>query len=344
MRVVRIDNARRLKIFHENVPAFRADEVLLDIKAVGVCGSDLHRFRGVTFDQEENKGLILGHEFSAIVEDTGKSVQNVQPGDRVAVEPAIHCGTCEWCIKGYYNLCENIKFCGVPPQDGALREKMVWPAHLVYKLLPSLNFDDGVLLEPMAICLYAVDLSPIKPGQTAAVLGAGPIGLGIVHLLKRTAGCRTVFATEKIPARCDMAAQLGADVIINASDENAVDAIMDHTNGRGVDVVFEAAGESETFEQSIELCTLGGHVLFIGIPEDDRMPFSAASARRKGVTMRLVRRSLLTVPRCMQLMDSGIIDVRSMVTHHFSLDHVQKAFKLVDHYQDGVVKAIIGPE
>ncbi len=343
MRVVRIDSSRTLKLFNEHTPSIQADDVLLDIKAVGVCGSDLHRFRGISFEQEDNKGLVLGHEFSAVVEETGAHVQNVQPGDKVAVEPAVHCGTCEWCIKGYYNLCENIKFCGVPPQDGALREKMVWPAHLVYKLLPSLNFDDGVLLEPLAICLHAIDLSHIKPGQTAAVLGAGPMGLGIIHLLKRTTGCRSVYATEKIPARCDMAAQLGADRVLDASKENVINAIMDHTRGRGVDVVFEAAGAADTFEQSVELCAPGGHVLFIGIPEDDRMPFSAAPARRKGLTMRLVRRSLLTVPRCMHLMDTGIFNVRPMVTHHFSLDQVQKAFELVDNYQDGVIKAVIEP-
>lgn len=343
MQLVRLENHRTLKLCQEPTPGVQAGQVLLKIKAVGVCGSDLHRFRDIHFGNEDNQGLVLGHEFSATVAEIGKGVQNVQPGDRVAVEPGIHCGACEWCRKGYYNLCVHIQFCGVPPYDGALRDEMVWPAHLLYKLLPDMTFDDGVMLEPLAICLHAIDLAHVKPGQTAAVLGTGPIGLGTINLLKHTTGCHTIFASEIIPERRTMADKMGADYVLNPKDKNIVETILEQTKGRGVDVVFEAAGEAETFKQSVELCVPGGHVMLIGIPKDDNIPFSAASARRKGLTLRMIRRSLLTVPRCMHLINSGMVNVRSLVTHHFSLKDTQKAFELADSYKDGVIKGVIEP-
>ncbi|MDZ7724726.1 MAG: alcohol dehydrogenase catalytic domain-containing protein [candidate division KSB1 bacterium] len=343
MQSVRLDDNRRLKLYQESTLPVQTGEVRLRINAVGICGSDLHRFRDVTFAGENNKGLVLGHEFSATILEIGKNVDDLQPGDRVAVEPGIHCGACEWCGKGQYNLCVNIKFCGVPPHDGALRDELVWPAHLVYKLLPHMSHDDGVMLEPLAICLHAIDLAHIKPGYTATVLGAGPIGLGTIHLLKQTSGCHTVIASEIIKERLSMAERMGADTLLDAKYTDVVAAVMDQTQGRGVDVVFEAAGQPDTFEQAVEICAPGGRVLLIGIPEDNRIPFSAASARRKGLSLLLVRRSLLTVPRCMQLMNSGLINVRPLVTHHFPLQKAQQAFEWVDRYKDGVIKAVINP-
>ena len=344
MKAVRLLGARNLRIVDEDVPKPASTEVLLKIKAVGVCGSDMHRYRGHIF--EKNDGtcpLILGHEFSAEIAELGSNVRDVSIGDRVAVEAGKHCGECEQCLRGYPNLCSNMQFCGIPPNDGALREYMVWPAPLVYPLPKELSYDDGVMVEVLGICLHAVDLSKFKPGWTAAVLGCGPIGLATIQLLSRSAGAVHVFATDILPYRLEFAQKMGATTVIHAHDNDVTTTIDELTHGRGVDVVFEAAGVADTCRQSVKICTRGGKVMFIGIPTDDITPFATSPARRKGLTLRFVRRSNQTYPRSIELIERGILDLSALVTHHFPLQDTSKAFEIVDKYADGVIKAIVEP-
>ncbi len=341
MKIVRLLGQRQFQIIDEPIPTIKDDQVLLRIKAVGICGSDLHRFRGYSFEHDGNEGMVLGHEFSAVVEKIGSAVTHVNVGDRVAVEAADHCGVCEWCLKGYTNLCPHVRFCGMPGIEGALKEFMAWPAHLLYKLPDSLDFDDGVLAEAMGICLHALDLANSRPGQFAAVLGSGPIGLGVIELLRKVAGISTIFATDIVPDRLDMAQVFGADAVFSPHEENIVERIQEITKGRGVDLVFEAAGVDQTSEQMVEIAAPGSKVMIIGIQESEQIPFSPSLARRKGLTFRFVRRSLNTYERVLDMMDKGIIDVKKMVTHHFPLHESQRAFEMVDRYQDGASKVII---
>ncbi len=341
MHVIRLTDTRVLTLYNEPIPDIAANHALLRIKAVGVCGSDLHRFRGFTFETDTNNGMVLGHEFSAVVEKVGKNVSHIHVGDRVAVEAADHCGECEWCQKGYTNLCPNVRFCGLPGIEGALKEFIAWPAHLLFKLPESLDFDDGVLAEGMGVCLHTLDLSNIRPGQTAAVLGCGPIGLGMIELLKKVAGAATIIATDVVPERLELAKNFGADAVFNPHEDNVVERFLELTKGRGVDCVFEAAGVDETSEQMVHIAAPGGKVMIIGIQESGHIPFSPSPARRKGLTFRFVRRSLNTYERVLSMMDKKIINVKKMVTHHFPLSQSQHAFDLVDNYRDGAAKVII---
>lgn len=341
MKIVRLIKKRKFQVFDESIPQITDEQVLLRIKAVGICGSDLHRFRGVASENESNDRMVLGHEFSAIVDKIGKNVTHVKQGDRVAVEAADFCGECEWCRKGYTNLCPHVRFCGLPGIEGALKAYMAWPAHLLFKLPETLDFDDGVLAEGMGICLHALDLSNSRPGQTAAVLGCGPIGLGMIELLKKVAGASTIIATDIVPERLQLATAFGADVVINANESDVVEQTAELTNGRGVDHVFEAAGVDATSQQMVRIAAPGGNVMIIGIQESGHIPFSPSQARRKGLTFRFVRRSLNTYERVLDMMDKKIIDVRKMITHHFPLEHSQQAFELVDQYRDGAAKVIL---
>lgn len=341
MLVARLVAPRLFQLYDENIPSISEHEALLRIKSVGICGSDLHRFRGHTYGDGSNEGIVLGHEFSAVVEHVGAHVSNVKVGDRVAVEAAFHCGACEWCLKGYTNLCPHVKFCGLPGVEGALREYRAWPAHLLFKLPDSLDFDDGALAEGLGICLHALDLANMRAGFTAAVLGCGPIGLGMIELLRKVAGAGEIFATELVPERLAFAKTFGADVVLNDDKENIVEKMLSATGGRGVDVVFEAAGVEETLHQMVEIAAPGGKVVIIGIPESEQIAFAASPARRKGLTFRFVRRSLNTYSRVLRLMDNGIINVKKMVTHHFPLNKVQRGFDVVDAYQDGAIKVMI---
>lgn len=343
MITVRLTGPRSLLLAEEPIPDIRPDEALLKIEAVGVCGSDLHRYRGITFEDASNFQLILGHEFSATVAKVGAQVRNVQVGDRVAVEAGINCGECEWCLRGHPNLCPQVQFCGTPPVHGALREYMPWPTRLLYKLPDALTFDDGVMVEVAGIAMHAIDLANMRPGQSAAVLGCGPIGLATVHLLRQAVGTTLIVATDILPYRLDYAADKGADLCLNPRKTDVVDQVMRITNGRGVDVVFEAAGVQQTCEQAVQICAPGGKVIFIGIPEDDRTPFATTPARRKGLTFRFCRRSKHTYERTIEMIERAVIDLSDLVTHHFPISRAKDAYDLVEQYQDGVIKAIINP-
>jgi L-iditol 2-dehydrogenase len=344
MLAARLIGPFELSLNEEPTPGIEADEVLLRIEAVGVCGSDLHRYRGVRFpDENPGKPMILGHEFSATVSKCGLLVRNVTEGDRVAVEAGNHCGHCEWCRAGQFNLCPNVKFCAAVQTDGALREFMAWPARLLYKLPPKLTFDDGVLIEVIGIAMHSIHLAHMRPGQTAAVLGSGPVGLATIHLLRKTAGCSFIFATDILPYRLEAGKKVGADVVLNPKQTDVVEQVMEMTQGRGVDVVFEAAGEGQTSKQAVEICTHGGKIILIGIPEDDQTPFSTAAARRNGLTFRFVRRSANTYSRSIALLENSIIDLKGLVTHHFSLPDVNKAFRIANDYQDNAIKVVVNP-
>jgi L-iditol 2-dehydrogenase len=333
-----------LSLNKEPTPEIEADEVLLKIEAVGICGSDLHRYRGVRFpDEDAGKPMILGHEFSATVFKCGPLVRNVTEGDRVAVEAGNHCGHCEWCQAGQFNLCPNVRFCAAAQTEGALREFMAWPARLLYKLPPKLTFDDGVMIEVIGIAMHSIRIANMRPGQTAAVLGSGPVGLATIHLLRKTAGCSFVFATDILPYRLEASRKVGADVALNPKETGVVEQIMQMTHGRGVDVVFEAAGVGQTCKQAIEICTHGGKVILIGLPEDDQTPFSTAAARRNGLTFRFLRRSANTYSRSIALLENSIIDLKGLVTHHFPLNDVKKAFQIANDYQDNAIKVIVNP-
>ncbi|MDZ7372204.1 MAG: alcohol dehydrogenase catalytic domain-containing protein, partial [candidate division KSB1 bacterium] len=343
MRVARLVALRTLELYEEPIPEPAAGEALLRIRAVGICGSDLHRFRGASFGDEDNRGMVLGHEFAATVEKLGEGVDRLQVGDRVAVEAAHHCGECEWCRRGYPNLCPRVRFCGMPDVEGALRDYMVWPAHLLHKLPPNLDYEDGVLAEVFGVALHAVDLAHVRPAMTAAVLGCGPIGLAVLHLLRRLTGVSAVWVSDPVEARREAALRFGADAAFDPQKEDVSTALNRETRGCGVDFIFEAAGVPQTFEQMVDIAAPGGHLIVIGIPEDDRCAFAAGAARRKGLTFRFVRRSLMTYERVLTLMGKGFIDGRSLITHRFSLDRAQEAFQLAEAYADGVIKAVILP-
>ena len=196
------------------------------------------------------------------------------------------------------------------------------------------------MLEPLGVAIHTVDLAHLKAGQTVAVLGAGPIGL-LTAAVARASGAGQVYMTEPLASRRRFALNYVADVTLNPDDTDIVAEIMRLTGGRGVDVAFEAAGAPETPRHAAALARPGGKVIVAGIPSDDTMTFTASITRRKGLTIKLVRRMKHTYPRAIQLAQSGLVDVRSLVTHTFPLERIAKAFEMVAAYDDGVLRAVI---
>jgi L-iditol 2-dehydrogenase len=315
-------------------------EVLLAVTAVGICGSDLHYYReGSLGGLVPDEPLILGHEFAGRVEQVGPGV-TLPVGTRVAVEPGRSCGQCEACVEGHPNLCPAILFCGSPPVDGALRERMLYPASLLFPLPDALSDAEGAALEPLGVGLHALSLVRLAPGGTAAVLGAGPIGL-MLAMLCRAAGAAEVIVTEPVPHRRDAARRLGATAVVDPGAEPVGEAIRRLTGGRGVDVAFEAAGAPDTPAEAAEAVRPGGHVVLVGIPTDDRLALSHAIARRKGLTIRFARRMKHTYHRAMALTSQRIVHLRPLLTHHLPLSDAARAFHLADAYAEGALKVTI---
>jgi L-iditol 2-dehydrogenase len=320
MKSVRLHGTGKLQIHNEPVPVAGVGEKLVHIKSVGVCGSDLHWFsEGSIGDAKLNRPLVLGHEFAGETED----------GQRVAIDPAIPCGYCEFCEIGHPNLCDNLIFAGHGEYDGALREYASFPTRCLFPIPDSLSYADGAMLEPLGVAIHTIDLGKLKAGMTVGVFGCGPIGLLIIQMAKLS-GAANIFATDKLPHRVDAAKRFGADQAYVVEDNSHLSEIGAATQGRGVDVSFEAAGEQDAVDDAFAAVRPGGKVILAGIPDDDRTSFSASVARRKGLTIKLVRRMKHTYPRAIELVSKDLVDVRSIVTHRFSLEESEEAFRVAE--------------
>ena len=341
MRALRLFGPRDLRIVEEPRPHPGAGEVGLRIRAVTVCHSDIHYYKfGRIGDTVSAVPLVLGHEFCGEVVELGDGVDNVAVGDLVAVEPAVSCGTCRYCLEGNPNLCLNLLFAGTPPLDGALREYMTFRSEFLYPLPSTFTADEGAVLEPLGVAIHAWDLAKVRIGETVAVVGCGPIGLLVVQLA-RIGGAERILAIEPLAYRREAAAELGA--IPLSPDDKLTGRIESLTDGHGVDVAIEVAGNLEAQEISARGTKRGGTVVLVGIPPEDKLMLTHHVARRKGLTLKLCRRMKLTYPRAIGLTERRMVDLASLVTHHFSLEEADAAFRLVEDYADGVIKAVIEP-
>jgi L-iditol 2-dehydrogenase len=320
MKSVRLHGTGNLQIHDDPIPVAGDGEKLVRIRSVGVCGSDLHWFaEGSIGDAKLSRPLVLGHEFAGETED----------GQRVAVDPAIPCGHCEFCELGHPNLCDNMIFAGHGVYDGALREYASFPTRCLFPIPDSLSYADGAMLEPLGVAIHTVDLGKLTAGMNVGVFGCGPIGLMIIQMA-RLSGAANIFATDKLPHRVEAAKQFGADQAYLVEDNSQLSEIRAATSGRGVDVSFEAAGAQEAVDDAVAAVRPGGKVILAGIPDDDRTSFSASTARRKGLTIKLVRRMKHTYPRAIELVSKGLIDVSSIVTHSFPLAQADEAFRVAE--------------
>ena len=343
MRAARLHGIRDIKLEDLPRPTPGPDEVLLKVASVSICGSDVHYYlEGRIGSQVVTGPIIMGHEFSAWVAELGPGIEELDVGQLVAVDPAIYCGECEPCQHGHPNLCPNVHFRGTPPIDGVFAEYTVMPAGNCFPLPPGFGPAEGAMLEPLGVAIHSVDLAHLRPGYTVAVLGAGPIGL-LIAAVAKASGASAIYMTEPLAYRRQFALDYIADAALDPY-ENGTDVvaeIMRLTGGRGVDVAFEAAGAPETPQQAAAVARIGGKVIVAGIPADDTMTMNASTVRHKGLTIKLVRRMKHTYPRAIRLVQTGMVDVKSLVTHTFPLERITEAFEMVAAYDDGVLRAII---
>ncbi len=341
MKAMRLTNIGRMELADVPVPELQSEhDVLLKVDVVGVCGSDVHYYEtGRIGDQIVDFPFIVGHECVCTAVEVGNAVTTVKAGDRVVVDPAIFCGQCDQCLAGRENTCRNLKFLGCPGQvAGCLCEYIVMPQQSCF-VVPA-NFDPGlgVLCEPLAIGLYAARLAEGK-AQTSAILGAGPIGLSCL-ICAQAEGIEKNYVTDKIDGRVNTAKNAGAGWAGNPDREDIVEVILKQ-EPKGVDAVFECAGQQETIDQAIKLLKPGGRLMLIGIPRTETISLDIHSFRRHEITIYNVRRQNKSTGATIELVRTGRIDPEFMITHRYRLEQTKEAFDRVAHYSDGVIKALI---
>lgn len=342
MKAQVLTGIERMEPAEVETPAIANDtDVLIRVLKVGVCGSDVHYYvTGKIGSQVVEYPYRVGHECAGVVEEVGKAVTRVKVGDEVVVDPATACHECDQCKAGRENTCRKLTFLGCPGQaEGCLSEYIVMDESSCFATNGKITLEDGVLCEPFAIGVYAVQQAAVNKDSRIAILGAGPIGLSCLAAAKAQ-GISAIYVTEKISERIRIAKNAGAVWVGNPDDEDIVKAIYER-EALGLDVVFECAGEQETLDEGIELLTPGGKLIVIGIPREDRVSYSADLSRRKEITVVNVRRQNDCTLKAIDLIASGKVDVSFMVTHRFEFSDAKKAFDMVAGYCDGVVKAII---
>jgi L-iditol 2-dehydrogenase len=325
-------------------PEINGSKHLVRVKSCGLCGSDLHYYRtGRIGETVCRYPHFMGHEPAGVVEKAPVG-SSFKEGDRVAIEPGIHCGECEFCKSGRINICPNVRFLATPGIPGAFQKYLALEECQLVKIADSLSFEEAALLEPMGVAFHAVvNLAKIQKGDDIAVFGAGAIGL-LTLAVAKLYGCGKAFIVDPLDYRLNFALEhSGADFAVNPEKDDALAFIMDKTGGRGVDISFEAAGAQQSFEMTFESAAIGGKALLIGIPETDRISFDPHTMRRKELQIMNVRRSNKTLHDCAALAASKEIDLAPYATHRFPLEQIDEAIKTTGNYRDNVIRTIINP-
>ena len=320
-----------------NLREGRPGEVLLRVGAVGLCGSDMHYYKdGGIGAARITSPFVPGHEFGGWLE-SDVAEMGLQAGALVAVDPNGACGHCAQCHAGHPNLCPNVEFIGAPPFDGAMTGRLWVPRKQVVPLPDGFTPLDAVMLEPLGVAVHAVDLAKPRLLETAVVLGCGPIGLLVLQVLK-AGGAGDILAIDPQPRRQQMALALGA-----AKAGASVSEVAGWTGGGGAPLVVEATNSPDGFRDAVRAASIGGRLVLVGIPDGDTYAMPASEARRRALGIKFSRRMGEVYLRAIKLVDSGKVDVVSMVTHRPNLEGGPAAFAAHAANEPDRVKTIIYP-
>ncbi|ADI15993.1 NAD(P)-dependent alcohol dehydrogenase [Truepera radiovictrix] len=340
MRAAVLHRARDLRLEEVPTPAYGSDDVLVRIKSVGICGSDVHYWRtGHIGDFVVKAPMILGHEVAGVVAAVGANVSALKVGDRVALEPGVPCRRCEWCKTGRYNLCPDVRFFATPPVDGALAEYAVSPADFAYKLPDALSLDAAALIEPLSVGIHACRRGGLTAGQSVFIAGAGPIGLTSL-VAARAAGATEVVISDVRPHRLEVARKMGASHTFDAR-EDALAHVMEVTSGRGVDLAIECAGAEAALVSCLKAAKRGGTVVVVGLGDAADYTLPMVELAVKELDVKGIFRYVYTYPAAINLLASGRADVEAMITHRFPLDDLLTAFAYAEEGTDGAVKVMV---
>jgi L-iditol 2-dehydrogenase len=318
-------------------------EVQVRVQSIGICGSDVHYFsEGGIGDTPCVYPMVLGHEPAGEVVRVGAGVTGWAPGDRAALEPAIYCYHCEFCMTGRHNVCSHIRFLSTPGDPGFFREYVNLPVGNLLPLPPGVGTDEATLFEPLAVALHSMKFAALAPGENAVVFGAGPIGLLTIAVLK-LCGATRIWAVEPHAHRRDMALAAGADVAIDPKQADPGKQILADTGNRGADVSIDCATKDDTMNDAIHATRNAGRVVITGIPSEARVALDFHVLRRKELTFYNVRRSAHESEVALRLLAEHPQRFAPMVTHARPLEQIESAFQMLEGYEDGAGKVVLKP-
>jgi L-iditol 2-dehydrogenase len=289
--------------------------------------------------------IIMGHEASGVIEETGSSVSDWQPGDKVTFDSTEYCGVCWYCVRGEINLCENRKVFGVSPGDyrrhGAYAEYVAVPARILYRVPESVSFSHAALVEPLSVAVHAVERTPIAINDSVVVTGTGMIGLLVIQVL-RAVGCGNIIAVDIDQSKLDLACRLGADVGIKADDADLADRVRELTGGRGADRSFEVVGISDTLSIALSQVRKGGSVTLVG-NVSAVTDFGLQSAVTREISLYGSCGSQGEYPACIDLIARGKVDVGALITNEEPLSEGAVWFKRLYDREPGLIKVVLKP-
>lgn len=318
------------------LPKIKDDEALVKVKAVSICGSDLHAYLGVS--KRRVPPLVMGHEFSGEIASVGSKVKNLREGERVVIEPIVSCGTCRLCQLGRNNICENLQLVGLHV-SGAFSEYVAVPAQKCYPLPKAVSFEEASLVEPLAVAVHALKLAPLQKNDVIAIIGSGAIGLMTLLVIKNQ-GVRNIVVLDTLEYRLVLARKLGATTTINVKKEDPIQTIL---KDGGADVVFEAVGHQETVQQGLAMVKKGGKVIVIGMLETMmQLPMLDITVKELelqgsyGYTTDDFQQAL-------KLIAQRKVDVTPLITHLLPLENIKSGFELLSQGTENVIKVVLKP-
>jgi L-iditol 2-dehydrogenase len=324
-------------------PQVHEGEVLIRVRACGICGSDVHGMDGST--GRRRPPIIMGHEASGVIATVGEKVTGWSQGDRVTFDSTVYCGTCWFCQRGLINLCDNRRVLGVSCEDyrqhGAFAEYVAVPQRILYRLPEAITFEQAAMVEAVSVAVHAVERTPVSLGDTAVVVGVGMIGLLVVQAL-RAAGCGTIIAVDLDEGRLNLARRLGADLSLNAEASHLLEEVKRCTGGRGGDLAMEVVGTSPSVNAAIACVRKGGTVTLVGnLKPSVELPLQAVVTRQ--ITLYGTCASSGEYPACLDLMARGAINTDALISATPPLAEGAAWFKRLYDREPGLMKVILLP-
>jgi L-iditol 2-dehydrogenase len=342
MKALLLSDYLHLELVDTPIPDLGADELRIRVAACGICGSDVHGYDGST--GRRIPPIVMGHEAAGIVDEAGPAVTAFKRGDRVTFDSTVFCGSCAYCLRGQINLCDNRRVLGVSCDDyrraGAFAEYVVVPSHIVHHLPETLSFAEAAMLEAVSVALHGVSLSEVVTGDTGLVVGSGMIGLLILQAL-RVAGCSRMLVADVDASRLELAASLGAETL-QATGAELASRILQLTDGKGVDLVLEAVGVNETVNTAIDCVCKGGRVTLVGnVSPHVELPLQKVVSRQ--IRLQGSCASAGEYPRAIELLASGKIQVKPLITAVAPLEEGPRWFERLHAREPNLMKVVLTP-
>ena len=331
----------KMEVMEVPMPEISDDEVLIKVMAAGVCITDLHVYTGqFAYGKPPH---ILGHELAGQIEAVGANVTDYQPGDRIVAETSIGCGKCAMCKSGNRHLCADMTEIGFTPNNGAYSQYVKAPAANLFRIPDNVSYEEAGIIESVVCPSGALMRWGVKFGETVLVYGVGPAGLAFIQTAKAM-GAGKVIAAARNQQRLERTLHFGADLIINTSTEDLLARVLEETNGQGAGLVCEAAGAPATILQSFDAAARGGRIILYGIPGDkDEILMPASKIITKQLEIYGAVGNPFVWEPLLQMVSAGRINLRDMVTHTFSLDDIESAFRLIADKKENPIKAVVYP-